>query len=70
MDERVKMTTSEIAGVSKTEKSCQRLTTIPSIGPLISTAMVAAVGKSEAYDRRRNFAAQLGRVPSQHCTGG
>ncbi|MFK7882222.1 transposase [Roseobacter sp.] len=68
--ERIKMTTSGIKTASETGPSCKRLIAIPGIGSLISTAMVAAVGKSEAYDRRRNFAAQLGRVPSQHCTGG
>lgn len=70
LDERIKMTTSEIKAVSETEESCQRLMTIPGIGPLISTAMVAAIGKGEAYDRGRDFAAWLGLVPRQHSTGG
>lgn len=70
LDERIKMTTSEIKAVSETEEGCQRLMTIPGIGPLISTAMVAAIGKGEAYDRGRDFAAWLGLVPRQHSTGG
>jgi transposase len=32
--------------------------------------MVAAIGKGEAYDRGRDFAAWLGLVPRQHSTGG
>ena len=56
---RFKMTTSEIKAVSKSEASCQRLMTIPGIGPIISTAVVAAVGTGEAYDRGRDFAAWL-----------
>ena len=64
------MTTVEIEAVSKSETSCQRLMTIPGIGPIISTAVVAAVGNGEAYDRGRDFAAWLGLVPRQHSTGG
>jgi len=59
-----------IAEVSKSEASCQRLMTIPGIGPIISTAVVAAVGNGEAYDRGGDFAAWLGLVPRQHSTGG
>ena len=69
VDERIRMTPSEIEDVGKAEASCQRLMTIPpsrhanipcravGIGPIISTAMVAAVGKGEAYDRGRDLAA-------------
>jgi transposase len=54
-DKRIEMTTSEIKSVSESEASCQRLMTIPGIGPIISTAMVAAVGTGEAYDRGRDL---------------
>lgn len=69
-DKRIEMTTPEIKSVSESEASCQRLMTIPGIGPIISTAVVAAVGIGEAYDRSRDFAAWLGLVPRQHSTGG
>ncbi len=65
IDKRIEMTTSEIEDISKSEASCQRLMTIPGIGPIISTAVVAAVGNGEAYDRGRDFAAWLGLVPRQ-----
>ena len=70
LDKRIDMTTSEIKEVSETEESCQRLMTIPGVGPIISTAVVAAVGRGEAYDRGRDFAAWIGLVPRQHSTGG
>ena len=44
--------------------------TIPGIGPMISTAMVAAVGIGEAFDKGRDFAAWVGLVPRQFSTGG
>ena len=43
---------------------------VPGIGPMISTAMVAAIGTGEAFDRGRDFGARLGLVPRQHSTGG
>jgi len=70
LDRRIEMTNSEIKEVSQAEPGCRRLMTIPGIGPLISTAVVAAVGQGEAYDRGRDFAAWLGLVPRQHSTGG
>jgi Transposase IS116/IS110/IS902 family len=43
---------------------------IPGVGPLVSTAVVAAVGNGAAFRRGRGFAAWLGLVPRQHSTGG
>lgn len=49
---------------------CQRLLTIPGIGPLTATALVAAVSDAEQFRNGRQFAAWLGLVPRQHTTGG
>ena len=49
---------------------CQRLMTIPGIGPLTATALVAAVSDASAFKNGRQFAAWLGLVPRQHATGG
>src|SRR6476620_5384222 len=43
---------------------------VPGIGPLISTAVVAAIGTGEAFERGRDFGAWLGLVPRQYSTGG
>jgi transposase len=40
------------------------------VGPIISTALVAAVGKGEAFDTGRDMAAWMGLVPRQYSTGG
>ena len=42
---------------------------MPGVGKLISTAVVAAIGTGEAFDRGRDFGASLGLVPRQHSTG-
>ena len=49
---------------------CQRVVTVPGIGPLIATATVAAVGNGRTFASGRDMAAWLGIVPSQHSTGG
>jgi transposase len=70
LDARIEAVTANIEETGKQEKSCQKLMTIPGIGPLISTAMVAAIGSGEAFERGRDFGAWLGLVPRQHSTGG
>lgn len=70
LDRRIEEVSDEIEEISRTEEDCANVMTIPGIGPMISTAMVAAVGKGEAFDRGRDFAAWLGLVPAQYSTGG
>jgi len=41
LDERVETLTNEIEAISKCEANCQRLMSVPGIGPIISTAMRA-----------------------------
>jgi Transposase IS116/IS110/IS902 family len=42
---------------------------VPGIGPIISSAMVAAIGTGHAFTKGRDFAAWLGLVPKQTSTG-
>jgi transposase len=56
--------------LAETHPECQRLMTIPGIGPLTATALIAAVSDVEAFKNGRQFAAWLGLVPRQHSTGG
>ena len=56
--------------LATTHPECQRLMTIPGIGPLSATALVAAVSDASAFKNGRQFAAWLGWVPRQHTTGG
>lgn len=70
LDRRIEEVSDEIKEISRSERDCTNVMTIPGIGPMISTAMIAAVGKGEAFDRGRDFAAWLGLVPAQYSTGG
>jgi transposase len=54
-------------------RSCEqsrRLETIPGVGPIVATALVAEVGDWTAFSSGRNLAAWIGLVPRQHSTGG
>jgi transposase len=43
--------------------------TVPGIGPIISSAMVAAIGSGDAFSKGRGFGAWHGLVPKQLSTG-
>ena len=70
MDDRIETVSKEIETISQTEENCVNVMTVPGIGPMISTAMVAAIGTGEAFSRGRDFAAWVGLVPRQYSTGG
>jgi len=70
LDERIDTVTGEIEELSRVEAKCQRLMSVPGIGPVISTGLVAAIGSGEAFERGRDFGAWLGLVPRQYSTGG
>src|ERR1043166_640162 len=70
LDKRIETITSAIEELSQVEPKCQRLMSVPGIGPIIATGIVAAVSMGEAFERGREFAAWLGLVPRQHSTGG
>jgi transposase len=55
---------------ARTDARCRRLMTIPGLGPITATALVAAVDDGRAFGRARDLAAWLGLVPRQHSTGG
>ena len=51
------------------QAGCVRLMSVPGIGPIISSAMVAAIGTGDGFSKGRDFAAWLGLVPKQISTG-
>jgi hypothetical protein len=62
-------TSQQIERIADEDAACQRLQQIPGVGPLVATAMVAAIGNGSAFVKGREFAA-LGLVPRQYSTGG
>lgn len=60
----------KLLSIAETHPECQRLVTIPGIGPITATALIAAVGDVNVFQNGRHFSAWLGLVPKQHSTGG
>ncbi|HXJ96381.1 MAG TPA: IS110 family transposase [Terriglobia bacterium] len=60
----------EMEQICMGDENCQRLREIPGVGPLVATAIVAAIGNGAAFGNGREFAAWLGLVPRQYSTGG
>ena len=69
LDERVAGLSGEIEAIARQDAGCERLMSVPGIGPIISSAMVAAIGRGEVFSKGRDFGAWLGLVPKQTSTG-
>src|SRR5215831_8384106 len=60
----------KLEALADTHPVCQRLLTVPGIGPLTATALMAAVRDAQVFKNGRQFAAWLGLVPKPYSTGG
>jgi transposase len=69
LDQRIEHLSGEITALAHQDAGCKRLVSVPGIGPIISSAMVAAIGTGDAFSKGRDFAAWLGLVPKQISTG-
>jgi len=59
-----------IRNTATEDEACQRLTTIPGIGPVTATALFAAIGNGAAFRKGRDLSAWVGMVPREYSTGG
>src|ERR1700682_917591 len=69
LDERIAAVSAKIEALAKQDVSVQRLMTVPGVGPIISSAVVAAIGNGTGFKQGRDFGAWLGLVPKQESTG-
>jgi len=70
LDERIAGYDARIAHLAQQSEACRRVMSIPGIGALTATALVAAAGDAKVFRNGREMAAWLGLVPRQHSTGG
>lgn len=70
LEERIRMITREIEAIAQRSDVARRLATVPGIGPIVATAILAAVGDGKQFRRARDLSAWLGLVPAQYSTGG
>jgi transposase len=55
---------------ARENEACQRLTTIPGVGPVTATALIAAIGNGSAFGKGRDLSTWMGIVPGEYTTGG
>jgi transposase len=70
LEERIQAIDEQIWAVYQASEPCQRIAAVEGIGPLIATALVAAMSDGRTFKNGRQFAAWLGLVPRQHSSGG
>jgi transposase len=70
LDRRIAAYDDELAALTREDEQARRLATIPGVGVINATALLAAVGDASAFAKGRDLAAWLGLTPRQHSTGG
>ena len=70
LERKIAEASAELARIAKMDDGCHRLMEVPGFGPIVSTALVAAIGNGISFRKGRDLAAWLGLVPRQHSTGG
>ena len=70
LDVRIAALDDEFAEMARNDPATRRLATIPGIGVMNATALVAAIGDGSTFSRGRDLSAWLGLVPRQATTGG
>ena len=59
----------QIAQLARNDARAGRLMTVPGVGPVIATALLATVGDARQFKSGRELSAWLGLVPRQHSSG-
>jgi transposase len=70
LDARIGELEEEIAAIAKASPAAQRLLQLRGVGPITATALLAALGRGEAFRRGRDFSVSVGLTPKQHSSGG
>jgi transposase len=60
----------ELYHLARASEPAKRLMTVPGIGEITATAILASVGDPKQFKNGRQFAAWLGLTPRQYTTGG
>jgi transposase len=69
-EERIAELEKELTAWHRCSEASQRLATIPGVGVITATALVATAGDARQFRSGRQFAAWLGLVPRQQSSGG
>jgi transposase len=69
VEQQIEGLSDELERIASSDAGCTRIQQIPGIGPIVATAIVAAIGNGSAFRKGRDFSTWLGIVPKQHTTG-
>ena len=69
LDDRIGELSREIESIALNNPVATRLQTLRGVGPMIATALIAAVGDAQQFTNGRQMAASLGLTPRQHSSG-
>lgn len=70
LEQRIAEVSRQIEAAADADDTARRLMTVPGIGALTATGLLAAAGTGRQFKRARDMAAWLGLVPREHSTGG
>ena len=70
LDEKIGDADARIQTAFQSTPDCRRIAAVEGVGPLIATAIVAAISNGHAFENGRQFSAWLGLVPRQNSSGG
>lgn len=70
LDKRINEIDRKLVAICRTDERCKRLATLPGVGPVIATALIADVDDGQHFSSGRALAAWIGLVPRQYTTGG
>ena len=69
LEARLQQLEHELAQIAAASPACQALLSVPGIGLITSTAMLASVGDPRSFDSARRYASFLGLTPREHSSG-
>jgi transposase len=55
--------------LAEKEEDCKQIKSLPGIGPITATAIIAKIGNGSEFKKGRDLSAYLGLVPKQHSSG-
>jgi transposase len=67
---RIEALDARLIAICREDAASRRLATLPGVGPVIATALVASIDDGRHFRSGRELAAWIGLVPRQHTTGG
>jgi transposase len=70
LETRIEALDARLVAICREDAASRRLATLPGVGPVIATALVASINDGRHFRSGRELAAWIGLVPRQHTTGG